>query len=342
MSCYNEPLQWIRLSVQSILKQSFKDFEIIVVCDNPSYAEALAYIQDVKESDPRVKLIVNEINLGPTKSFNTAIAVAKGEYIVRMDADDIALPERFAKQVEFLDSHPQISVCATDTHAIDSNGNIIRRNCYKRKRETVLNIISNSIAHPSVMFRKNLEELRTPLYNEEFIYSQDYELWQFLILKGIRFHTIDEALLLYRKSSGQISAAKKQKQVALFKQAHKSFILNWLLQHKIISADDCDDLKTILSKASAAFRELSKTYDTSSDTANRHAQQTEKEYGTEEDKSYLAYIIYVIYFSLGTDKWIYRLKYLTDSNLIALRIKFVYTFRLFFSSKTRRNRTGFL
>ena len=319
MSFYKEPLQWIRLSIQSILEQSFKDFELVIVCDNPDYAEALEYTKHISESDPRVKLIVNEINLGPTKSFNIAIASAKGEYIARMDADDIALADRFAKQVEFLDLHPQIGVCATDTHAIDANGNIRRRNCYKRKRETVLNIISNSIAHPSVMFRKNLLELRSPLYNEDFIYSQDYELWQFLILKGVEFHTLDEALLLYRKSSGQISSAKKQTQVALFKQAHRSLILNWLLKHGIIADEDRSDLRTILSKASAAY---SRTYG--------------------DSRNYLAYIIYVLYFSLGTDKWTYRLKYLTDSNLIALRIKFVYTFRLFFSRKTRRDRTGFL
>lgn len=341
MSCYNEPLQWIRLSIQSILEQTFKDFELIVVCDNPDYSEGLAHIREVCHSDSRVRLIVNETNLGPTRSFNIAIAASNGEYIARMDADDIALPERFARQVEFLDSHPQISVCATDTHAIDANGNIKRRNCYKRKREAVLNIISNSIAHPSVMFRKDLLELRSPLYNEEFIYSQDYELWQFLLLNGKRFHTLEDALLLYRKSSGQISSSKRQKQVSLFKQAHKSFILNWLLQNDIIEDNDRSDLKVIMSKASAAFRDLSEARN-SSDTANGLSLKAEKKYGTEEAKSFLAHIIYVIYFSLGTDRWIYRLKYLTDSNLIVLRIKFVYTFRLFFSRKTRRNRTGFL
>ena len=61
-----------------------------------------------------------------------------------------------------------------------------------------------------------------------------------------------------------------------------------------------------------------------------------------ECRDFLAYIIYVLYFSLGTDKWIYRLRYLTDRNLIVLRVKFVYTFRLFFSRKTRKNRTGFV
>ena len=331
MSCYKEPLQWMNLSIQSILEQTFKDFEFILVCDNPDSGEHTSFIREVCKSDPRVKLIVNETNIGPTKSFNIAIAAAKGEYIARMDADDIALPDRFAKQVQFLDSHPEIGVCATDTHAIDTDGNLTRRNCYKHKRETVLNIISNSIAHPSVMFRKNLLKLRSPLYNEDFIYSQDYELWQFLILNGVGFHTLEEALLLYRKSSGQISSAKRQTQISLFKKAHKSFILNWLLKHEIITDRDCDDLTTILSKTSAAYRRLPQN--SSSGTSLISGP---------ECRDFLAYIIYVLYFSLGTDKWIYRLRYLTDRNLIVLRVKFVYTFRLFFSRKTRKNRTGFV
>ena len=325
MSFYNEPLQWIRSSVQSIIEQTFKDFELIVVCDNTDNLEGLEYIKGLCNSDSRVHLIVNETNLGPTKSFNIAIAATQGEYIARMDADDIALPERLTKQVEFLDNNPHISVCATDTHIIDKNGKIKRRKRYKHKRETALNVISNCIAHPSVMFRRSLLELRNPLYNEDYIYSQDYELWQFLILQGKQFHTLGEVLLLYRKSPKQISKSKKQRQISLFKQAHKSFILNWLIQHNIITTDEINDLKTVLAKASEALKNLP--------TVQQEPNN---------DRQFLIYIIYVIYFSLGTTEGIYKWKYLTDSNLIALRIRFIYSYRLFFSKKTRRDRCTIL
>jgi hypothetical protein len=166
------------------------------------------------------------------------------------------------------------------------------------------------------MFRRNLLEIRNPLYNEDYIYSQDYELWQFLTLKGIRFHTLDQALLLYRKSDEQISSAKKEKQTMLFKKAHKKFITDWLLVHGIISPEETD-LKIMLEKASKAY------YDSCG-----------------ENKQFLKYIIYVLYFSLGTIEKRYRLLYFTDRNLIAFRIRFIYTYRLLFSRRTRRDRTG--
>ena len=116
MSFHNEPLQWIRFAVESISGQTFQDFELIIVCDNPDHNEGIAYIKSLQ--DPRIKFIKNPGNAGPTKSFNTAIAAAEGEYIARMDADDISLPERLETQVNYLDSHPEVSVCATDAHTI--------------------------------------------------------------------------------------------------------------------------------------------------------------------------------------------------------------------------------
>lgn len=318
MSICNEPLQWLCSAVESILKQTYSSFEFIIVCDNPEYTEGIAYIKEIALEDSRVRFIINESNLGPTKSFNKAISHATGKYIARMDADDISLPERFERQVDFLETHPETSVCASDAHTLDENGKVTRKNRYSKKRNPALNIISNSIAHPSVMFRKSLLELRSPIYNEDFTYSQDYELWLFLLLNGHRFHTLESPLLLYRKSRRQISATKKRSQVELFKKAHRGFITDWLTNHGIIEETDADDLRIMLKKASEAYRKL------------RH-----------EDQEYLLMIIYVLYFSLGTDSWAYRFKYLTDRNLPALRIRFIYTFRLFVSRKTRRDRTGF-
>ena len=124
MSICNEPLPWLRLAVESIQNQTSGDFEFIIVCDNPAFEEGIAYISQTAAEDSRIRMIVNESNIGPTKSFNKAIAAAEGEYIARMDADDIAFPERFEKQIAFLDANPHISVCATDVHIIDTDGNI--------------------------------------------------------------------------------------------------------------------------------------------------------------------------------------------------------------------------
>ena len=318
MSICNEPLPWLRLAVESIQNQTSGDFEFIIVCDNPAFEEGIAYISQTAAEDSRIRMIVNESNIGPTKSFNKAIAAAEGEYIARMDADDIAFPERFEKQIAFLDANPHISVCATDVHIIDTDGNVIRRNKYKKKCRQALNIIINCMAHPSVMYRRSLLEERSPIYNEDYLYSQDYELWTFLMLKGHKFHTLTEALMLYRKSPSQISSTKSHIQLSLFKKAHREFIINWLLSRDIITKNDTSDLEAMLRKASAALR----TTDG-------------------EDREYLSFIVYILYFSIGTYSWRWKLRYLFDRNMIVFRIPFIYTFRLLFSSKTRKDRTGF-
>ena len=319
MSFCDEPLQWLRLAVGSILEQTFTDFELLIVCDNPGAKECIGYIKEKASEDTRVHIIMNESNLGPTKSFNIAIRQAEGQYIARMDADDIAFKERFERQVAFLKSHPEISACASDVHIINEEGEITRRNKYHNKRDQSLHFIYNTIAHPTVMFRKSLKELRNPIYNEEYIYSQDYELWQHLLLNGHKIFTLDETLLLYRKSRSQISVAKRREQVELFKKAHKKFILGWLISHGVIDESDCDNLKCILKKASKAFR-------------------TSKG----EDRRALTLIIYVLYFSLATTDWKYKFIYPFDRNLIIFRIEFIFSVRFYVSQKTRRNRTGFL
>ena len=145
MSFYKEPLQWMNLALDSILDQTFRDFEIILICDNPDYKEGIAYAQKRAEQDSRVRLIINDTNIGLTKSLNKGIRLAEGKYIARMDADDIAFPQRFEKQVEFLENNPDVSVCASDVHIINAEGEIVRRDKYKRKYNNNWYFISNNL-----------------------------------------------------------------------------------------------------------------------------------------------------------------------------------------------------
>lgn len=317
-SFFNEPLQWIVESVESVLNQTFKDFEFVMICDNPDYKDGIEYIRKLQKKDDRIRFICNTENIGLTKSLNIGIAAARGEYIARLDADDICLPERLEMQVEYLDANPHVSVCASNAHIIDVDGKICRRNRYINKTNPAELLISNILAHPSIMMRKNLIEIRRPLYNEEFIYSQDYELWQHLFLKGIEPHILKEPLILYRKSSIQISVAQRRQQVNFFKKAHKLFITSWLKNRGIVKEVDEDNLQIMLSKASDAYNKVSG-----------------------DDKIHLAHIIYVLYFSLASYNKKYKWLYLLDRNLIAFRVKIIFSFRLFFSRKTRKDRTGF-
>ena len=315
MSFYKEPLQWISSAVCSILDQSFQDFEFIIICDNPENAEGIAYIREEAEKDCRIRLIENKFNIGITKSLNRGLEISRGEYIARMDADDIAFAERFEMQASFLDSHEDISVCATNVHSINAKGRIIRRNKYSRKLDSDHLFISSSIAHPSVMFRRELLEVRKPLYNEDYPYSQDYELWQHLFLKGYKIHTLPKTLMLYRKSMNQISASNRIQQDTLFRAAHRDFIFNWLEIKGITTKEDRHDLRMALMKEDKAFKTLDR-----------------------KDRKRLSKIIYTLYYSIGTTQTGYRLKYFWDSNLIILRVRFILSLRLLLSKKSRRYR----
>ena len=318
MSFCNEPLEWIAESVASVRNQTFRDFELIIICDNPDFKEGIEHIRNQADEDDRIKLICNPKNIGLTRSLNIGIEAARGEYIARLDADDICLPERLEKQVAYLDENPQVDICASNAHIINAAGEITRRNRYIKKTDPIELLISNIIAHPSVMMRRSLAELRKPLYNEEFTYSQDYELWQFMFLRGIEPHILKEPLLLYRKSPQQVSVTQKKLQVGFFKKAHKNLIINWLINKGIICGNREYTLEEMLDATRGAYR--------SADV---------------NDRKYLAHIIYVLYFSLATYRCKYKWAYLFDRNRFAFKIKFIFTFRLFFSRKTRKNRTGF-
>ena len=102
---YNEPLEYVSKSVQSILNQTYLNFKLIVIFDSPSNLEAISYVEKLIASDPRIFTIKNEKNLGLVASLNKGIAYCTGDYVARMDADDISEPNRFEKQLKYLDDN---------------------------------------------------------------------------------------------------------------------------------------------------------------------------------------------------------------------------------------------
>src|SRR5690606_3913282 len=108
MSVYNEPEIWLAESIDSILSQTYKEFEFFIVNDNPENLTLAKVLQLYEDNDSRVRIIKNEVNIGLTKSLNKALSLVKGKYIIRMDADDVSLPQRFEKQVTFMEENPNI------------------------------------------------------------------------------------------------------------------------------------------------------------------------------------------------------------------------------------------
>ena len=121
MSTYNEPLSYIKKAVESIRMQSYSDVEIIIVVDNPEYDALINLLDSYARNDSRIKILINDKNLGLTGSLNRALEYASGKYIARMDADDISKVERLEKQLLFLEEK-QLDLVGSNIQNIDANG----------------------------------------------------------------------------------------------------------------------------------------------------------------------------------------------------------------------------
>ncbi len=188
--------KYLRLAIESILNQTFKDFEFIIINDGSTDST-----EDVVQafSDPRVVCIKNEVNLGLSKSFNIGIRAAQGEYIARMDADDIALPTRFEKQLEFLKAHPHIGIVGSSILLIDEAGKVRKRHRMPTEHLDIKwkSLFSTPLLHPTVMGKAAI--FKNNPYDESLTNSEDYELWSRLLFeKSVRFANLPEALLKYR------------------------------------------------------------------------------------------------------------------------------------------------
>ena len=210
MSTYNEPLKWIIESIDSILDQTFRDFEFIIINDNPKRKELGKFLKKYQKKDKRIKLITNSKNIGLTKSLNKGLMVAKGKYIARMDADDISLPKRFQIQYNYLEKHKNIFLASTCAINIDEEGKIIGRHIIYPFPKIISWRLKtkNCIHHPTILFRNECNNF----YDEQFKYSQDYAFYLDLMRKDKKLIGIPKFLLKYRKRKNSITVSKKNEQ----------------------------------------------------------------------------------------------------------------------------------
>ena len=213
MSVYKEPAEWLCQSIDSILNQTFPDFEFIIICDNPKGLDNIALLKKYAANDNRIKLLFNEENIGLTKSLNKGLAVARGKYIARMDADDISMPKRFEKQIAYLEKHPEVIVLGTNIKHIGHNAWLRNTDSIKfdNKRIKVQMLFGNCFAHSSVFVRAGVLKENNIRYDESFRQSQDYRLWEVLSDLG-DFACLREKLLMYRLSENQISNGQGRSQ----------------------------------------------------------------------------------------------------------------------------------
>lgn len=201
--------RYLREAISSILGQTFTDFEFIIIDDGSSDQSPEIILSF---NDPRIIFLRNERNLGLTISLNRGLDVARGDYIARMDSDDISLPERLAKQVAFMDAHPQVGACSTWALDINEAGQIIgERNTLVG--EQLDNFYwRTSLIHPAAMIRfAGRDDLR---YDQNIRYSQDYDFW-LRIRSQSKLENLPEHLLLYRVHQQSITATRSEKQITI-------------------------------------------------------------------------------------------------------------------------------
>lgn len=191
MPAYNAA-RWIADAIDSILRQTFSDFEFIIINDG-STDDTARVVREYATRDPRIKFIDNVQNRGVAHIRNQLLDMATGEYIAFQDADDISHPNRLDTQVRFLDAHPDVSVCGTGMHAFPNDEIIIYPRCPKILDFYTANMVSN----PTVMMRRRDIDAHKLRFNPDFTTAEDYDFWVRLV-KNLNIYNIPDVLLEYR------------------------------------------------------------------------------------------------------------------------------------------------
>ena len=215
LSTYSEPISLIEKSVNSILNQSYENIELILINDNPSRDDLHKLLQEFADYDHRIIYVRNEQNSGLVNSLNRGIQVSSGDYVARMDADDISLPDRFKKQLDYLHAH-DLDMIGSYIDFIDENDKIIKSNIrFPLSNKNVRRFIKwgSCLCHPSWMLKRNVyEELNS---YRMVPYCEDYDFIIRALQHGFRLGNVPEILLKYRLREDGISISSEAKQYVL-------------------------------------------------------------------------------------------------------------------------------
>ena len=206
MSVYNEQ-EYIEDAVRSILDQTESDFELIII-DDCSTDDTVKIIEGI--NDERIILVRNEENCGLTKNLNKALAMTRGEFIARMDGDDISMPGRFRVQTDHLRAHPDIMLISCNTATFGEH-RLVSDIIGTPEELKCTMLLRPVLAHPGFMFRRELYEKHGFTYDERFRSAQDYD-FAARVTRQFNIAVTPEVLLQYRAHKGQVSQTPNMKQ----------------------------------------------------------------------------------------------------------------------------------
>lgn len=218
MSVFNDE-KFVSQSIKSILNQSYKNFEFIIVNDGSS-DNTRNLVLDWEKVDNRIVFLDRKKNRGLPYSLNEGITIAKGKYVARMDSDDVAVIDRFEKQLKFLEENPEVDIVGGQVRHIDSNGSEVDSLRLPLSFKEIKSVAEFAcpINHPTYMVKKKAYLLLKG-YREAFVYAQDYDLILRAIDHELRIENMPDVLLHYRFMPYKISTNKVHRQLYLARQA---------------------------------------------------------------------------------------------------------------------------
>lgn len=232
MSTYKEDERLLRESIESILNQTYRDFEYIIILDYPDNDVHKSVIEEYALKDDRIHFYINEKNMGLTDSLNRGLSLCHGEYIARMDADDISLPDRLERQMKYLEKN-HYDLIGGITEMINENGSLlysIKSVPADPKKINKALRYSQCIAHPTWLGRKEVFEKNAGYRHMPL--CEDYDFTLRAVLNGFVVSNLNEAVLKYRMTSNSISRSN------LFEQyLYMSYITNEYKNKGIASVD---------------------------------------------------------------------------------------------------------
>lgn len=222
MACYNEKIDWIEDSIQSILNQTYKNIELIIINDNPHYKELGQTLEKYREIDKRIIIHNNEKNQGLVASLNKGIELSKGYYIARMDSDDISYLNRLELQLKELENK-ELDFVMSGADYINEKGDIIgkSKNLNVNEKNIIKYLMYRNISiHPTWLFKKSI--LNTIKCYNDVLYAEDYDFICRVVLNKYKVGYISDSLLKYRIRNSGICISKRHQQEIISQQISKN------------------------------------------------------------------------------------------------------------------------
>jgi glycosyltransferase involved in cell wall biosynthesis len=206
MPCYNA-MPFLKEAMDSIVNQTYRNLEILCINDGSS-DETGEILEEYACHDSRIKVIHNEENLKLIKTLNKGVGLAQGEFIARMDADDIAVTDRIERQLQFFQNNPDTDIVSTALIVITESGKEIRRS--RHRQHLPLSCLFASFfymptGHPDIMGKSSVFKKNLYLFDDHALHTEDYELWSRLLRKGYKIRNMDDYLLMFRRNQNSVS-----------------------------------------------------------------------------------------------------------------------------------------